>query len=362
MSSGKMHILSSLACVSLIAARAEAEPSRPALHWSRAANASECVDPRTLAELVETYTGPVLVGAAGADLSIEGQIERESESAFRVRISVTQARGRPTGDRVLQLSAADCRALDGAIALVIATTIDPGLGADALPAELAWLQNAETSPTDALRAELVLQPSAVEPAASPPASTPTPQPQPAPTRESPQPAVESDWELGLAVSYGSGMANVPSMGGLLTVLRRLGPWFSLGTQLRGHAGLSEFEVDLERSITGQAFSGAIVGCAGSGLAAGFGALACLGPELGWFSAHGHGFHQPHTIYQPSYGAVTRLELRYALGDELSISAAGLLALDVTRNRVWYSDIGNLREAFASELFTLHAALGLTHEF
>jgi hypothetical protein len=75
--------------------RASAEPSRPGLHWSRADNAADCVDPRTLAELVESYTGPVLVAPSSADESIEGAIERTGSDEFRVRVSVTLARGKP---------------------------------------------------------------------------------------------------------------------------------------------------------------------------------------------------------------------------------------------------------------------------
>jgi hypothetical protein len=150
-------VAAALAITLCSAAEAQSEQSSPALHWSRAAGAGECVDPRTLAHLVESYTGPVLVAPAQADVSIEGQIERAGADLFRVRISVTGRQGPPVGERVLELNAIECRKLDGAIALVIATTLDPDLGAR-LPAELSWLRPSETPAGEQLRAELAHAP------------------------------------------------------------------------------------------------------------------------------------------------------------------------------------------------------------
>jgi hypothetical protein len=360
-----------MACVALLglssATNARAEESHPALHWFRAENAAECVDPRTLSELVETYTGPVLVAPASADTSIEATIERESPEAFRLRVNVTVTRGRPAGQRVLSLPAADCRKLDGAIAFVIASTLDPDLGSGALPAELSWLHS-ETPAAEQLREEL-----AAAPAGPPRASTP---PRPAASvaaaTEEPRASVAEDtpaerslpgpWELGLAFVTGRGRVPAAAVGGLISVAHGFGSAFALTLHLRASAAAGGFDVEAGRSIGVETYDGALLACGRAGNVQAFRFQGCLGPGVGFFSAHGRGFDRAHTVFQPLYGAQLEIEASFAIADRLALTAAGLLDLGFRRPVVNYEILQEWHQAFRSEVYSLQAAIGLTRSF
>jgi hypothetical protein len=349
------------------AANVQAASSKPALHWSRAENAADCVDPRTLAELVETYTGPVLVAPASADTSIEGAIERISPEEFRMRVSVTVTRGRPAGQRVLTLPATDCRKLDGAIAFVIATTLDPDLGANALPAELSWL-GSETPAADQLRDEVATapapelrprpQPSAAAAVASSDASAPPTQA----GEESPVKAERGVWELGIALAAGTGVVPKANAGGLVTLARSLGSAFALTLQLRGNSSIGGFDVSAGRTIGVETFGGALLACGRTSRLHAFGAQACLGPEVGFFRAHGSGFSGAHAVVQPVYGGHLKLEVRYEVADQLAITAAGLFGLGFRRPFVTYQYLQEQPTVFRSELYSIQGALGLMRSF
>jgi hypothetical protein len=350
----------------LIGARAQAEQTNPALHWSRAETAADCVDPRTLAELVETYTGPVLVAPGAADFSIEGEIERSGPEEFRMRVSVTVTRGRPAGQRVLTMRAADCRKLDGAIAFVIATTLNPDLGVGNLPPELSWLQSSELPPGEELRHEL--------------AKTPPPEPRPSlqPSAAGTSPKVNPDtaapvdaevdepqsraWELGVAFAAGKGRVPTANAGGLLTAARLFGSWFALTLQLRGNASLGGFDVAYDRAIGVETFDGALLACGRVGNARALGFQTCLGPNAGWFQAHGTGFTASHTVVQPLYGGMLKLELRYEIADKLAFTAGGLLDVGFRRPLVEYEVLEYRLLAFRSHLYSLQGAVGLTRSF
>src|SRR5688572_28881602 len=112
----------------LLASAAAARPTtRPALHWSRGEGAASCIDPRALALRVTALTGSVLVEPTSADVSIEGHVKVLDEGGFEVHVSSASTRGAPRGDRTLQHMGKDCRALDEAIAFVIALLIHPDL-------------------------------------------------------------------------------------------------------------------------------------------------------------------------------------------------------------------------------------------
>jgi hypothetical protein len=358
-------VLTGIACS--IAGRVYAEPSRPGLHWSRAENAADCVDPRTLAELVESYTGPVLVAPGIADETIEGEIERTGTDSFRVRISVSIARGRPSGQRVLSLQAADCRKLDGTIALVIATTLNPDLGAAGLPAELSWLQPSETAPADELRAELAstsaAQPRAgLQPSAAGGAGALDAAPQTKEHSSAPPSGSADAWELGIAATLGTGVVPQANLGGMLTVARAFGPSFALATQLRGNGSLDGFEVVPGHSVGVASFGGAVLACAQAHVERGPGMQACLGPEVGFFRAHGEGFSAAHTVVQPVYGGLAKLELRYEIADKLSIIAAVFFSLGWRRPTVIYQDLQAQPLVFRTDLYSIQSALGLTRAF
>lgn len=347
----------------LVSATAHAEETHPALHWSRAENAADCVDPRTLAELVETYTGPVLVPPASADASIESAIERTGPEEFKLRVGVTLTRGRPAGQRVLALPASDCRKLDGAIAFVIASTLDPDLGRGALPAELSWL-GSERPAAEELRAELAhaapsdpqwkRQPTAAQRAAGPvPIAA-----QPSADAEEPTPR---SWELGYALAIGRGRVPTATAGGLLSVARTFGPWFAVTLHLRGNANLGGFDVEAGRSIGVNTFDSALLAC-GRFDGHAFGFRGCLGPAVGFFSAHGSGFAEAHTVVQPLYGGQLKLEASFELAARLSLTAAGLFDAGFRRPTVNYVGLQGDTQVFRSELWGIQAALGLKHTF
>ncbi len=360
-------------CVALLAwsgARdVQAQASRPALHWSRAENAPDCVDPKTLAELVETYTGPVLVAPASADASIEGAIERASPEAFSLRVSITVSRGRPAGQRVLSLPAADCRKLDGAIAFVIASTLDPDLGENSLPAELSWLRS-ETPAADELRGELATTP---PPAAAPPtASRANAQPTAAAAAADPAPAQIEDpaaespsagrWELGIAVVAGRGRVPTPAVGGLLSVAHAFSSAFAVTLHLRGNADVGGFDVEAGRSASVNTFDSALLACLRTGSDRALGFQGCLGPTVGFFSTHGEGFDAAHTVVQPLYGGQLELEAAFAIADKLSLTAAGLLDVGWRRPIVEYEILRDRHLLFRSKLYAIQGAIGLTRSF
>jgi hypothetical protein len=358
-------VLTGMTC--LIVGHASAEPRRPGLHWSRAENAADCVDPRTLAELVESYTGPVLVAPDNADETIEGQIERAGTDTFRVHIHVSVARGRPGGSRVLSLQAADCRKLDGAIALVIATTLNPDLDTAGLPSELSWLQPSESAPGDELRAELASTSAAesrsgLQPTAAVSARAVDAPPQSKEVSADSQSGRARPWELGIAATLGTGVVPQTNMGGLLSVARNFGSSFALAAQLRGNGTLQAFEISPGTNVGVATFAGAVLACALARIERGPGMQACLGPEIGFFSAHGEGFSAAHTVVQPVYGGTSKLELRYEVADQLSLIAAVSFSLGWRRPTVTYQDLQSQPLVFRSDLYAIQSALGLTHAF
>src|SRR5687768_7170729 len=94
-------------------AHADALP-RPALHWSRATDAGDCIDPHSLALRVTALTGPVLVDATEADVSIEGHIRRVGRARYEAQIGATGRDGVARGSRTLQHDG-ECRELDDAL-------------------------------------------------------------------------------------------------------------------------------------------------------------------------------------------------------------------------------------------------------
>lgn len=376
MSSMRTNSLPVATAVLLICASAAAQsaPGSPALHWSRDASAGDCVDPRTLAQLVEGYTGPVFVPPAQADVSIEGSIQRTGQNGFRVRVAVTGRQGGPPGgERVLELTAVECRKLDGALAFVIATALDPDLNARGLPAELDWLQSSELPAAEQLRAELT-QTTPTTSAAVPAAIEPKPTAAPALATEPPAVVAATgpepderldlvpDWELGLALQLGSGLAPVASAGGMLTLTHGFGSWFALSLQARGNAGLLALDVVRGYTVGAQAYALAPQACARSFGRSGFGFQGCLGPELGWLRVVGDGFSHENAVLRSSFGASLRLELRYALTHSFALTGGAVLGLELTRPEVNYRDLEDEHIAVKGQTLSALATVGLTHSF
>ncbi|MEY4514567.1 MAG: hypothetical protein RLZZ450_6689, partial [Pseudomonadota bacterium] len=161
----------------LLASSAAAESSvlrRPALHWTRADEALGCVDPRTLAEHVESLVGPVLVRASEADNTIEGRVEAVAPGKLRVRVRVIDVTGAKVGERTFEQATADCAELTPAIVFVIGMVIDPDVAAHGLPPALvALIAGGERPPEQVLLEELDQGPSLSDALDDSPAVQPT---------------------------------------------------------------------------------------------------------------------------------------------------------------------------------------------
>jgi hypothetical protein len=331
---------------------------RPALHWSRAHSAESCIDPRTLAERVETFTGPVFTAASAAEVSIEAHVERVANDAFIVRVTVTELRGPPAGERVVQFNAQDCRKLDDAIAFLIAMTIDPELGLDGVPRDLAWLQPAETPAAEQLRRDLESMP----PRAESPAPLPRgPASQPAPTQGPPPLELTRAWEVHAGATLGNGAAASTALGVTAGVARRLMSWLSVALQLRAAADLTALELDATHSVSAQVLGAALLGCLRHGLVSRLDAQLCLGPELGLVIARGHGFTANETTELLRPAALARLDVRYWLMDTWALSVSGTLSWDATPPSVYYEAAKPI-PIFEAAAVEYQAALGMTHAF
>lgn len=123
------------AAVLIAAAPARADPAAagdpPAprlasLAWVRAPGAESCIGPVALSQAVAQKLGRDAIAAPSrSSLAIEGHIERV-DGAWRATLAVVTEAGEVQGLRELRSEAPDCRALDEAIALVMALLIEPG--------------------------------------------------------------------------------------------------------------------------------------------------------------------------------------------------------------------------------------------
>lgn len=101
----------------------------PALSWVRGVGAESCITSVELAKKVESVLGgPVFVSASEAELVIEGYVNPKKGGGFDARLMVIDGSGRWLGSRDLSIGLLDCSALDEALALVIAVTINPESG------------------------------------------------------------------------------------------------------------------------------------------------------------------------------------------------------------------------------------------
>jgi hypothetical protein len=350
----------------LCAERASAQRLlHPALHWSRGRGAEACIDPRSLAERIESITGPSLVAASVADVSIEAHIEQPASDRFALRVTVTQMRDRGSGERFLSFTTSDCRSLDRAIALVIAVLIDPDAGSEGLPAELSWLQPEETSAAEQLREQAAtLQPKA---AASRDASRAQPaagrDPQQPSTSESPREAPDAmPWQLSVGIFAGSGPGRVASAGLLAALARKFLPWLAIGVQLRAAGGLLPLNVEGSRSVTTQNLGLSLLACPHAALGTAWHVRGCLGPELMLLFASGHGFSSDETAVLGSFGASARLALEHRFAATWGLAALGLLQWDAAPPSVHYQRGGESTRVFTVPAVTLQAALAITYEF
>ncbi|MBA3500509.1 MAG: hypothetical protein H0T65_09060 [Deltaproteobacteria bacterium] len=104
---------------------AHADSARHVLLWTRAPAADACIDAPTLMAAVDARLGrSVFTEQKDAAIVIEAHV-RPIERGWHVAISVRGSDGTLTGQRELEEPAADCRALDDALVLVLALIVDP---------------------------------------------------------------------------------------------------------------------------------------------------------------------------------------------------------------------------------------------
>lgn len=95
------------------------------LSWTRLEGADECIAAPELATRVEERVGQkVLVPPSEAQLSIEGRVVRAGKT-WRAVIALARATGEVLWERTLETREPGCRALDDALVLVIALSLDP---------------------------------------------------------------------------------------------------------------------------------------------------------------------------------------------------------------------------------------------
>ena len=117
-----MRWLLTLALTAAVASDAAADPPQHSLQWTREPGAESCIDAAALTTAVEARLGrPVFVRSEAPAVIIDGR----ASPGWHVAIAVRGADGATIGERVLDKSAADCRALDEALVLVLSLIIDP---------------------------------------------------------------------------------------------------------------------------------------------------------------------------------------------------------------------------------------------
>ncbi len=306
------------------------------LSWVRLPGAEGCIDSRTLAEGVERRLGRVtLVPPSRADRAIEGRVEPGKQGAkWRVTLAVVGESGAVLGTREIEEAAADCRAMDDTLALVIALMIDPDSALAAVP------------PSSAL-----IPPPAV--AAPPPPPPPPRPPSPPPPRRF-QLAMRGGptFSLGLLPSVGAGVAL------RVTVVPPVLFPFEVGGVLWAEQRVTSpggtFGADVWMAF------GTVAACPLHGELRGFFWASCAGVEVGAAHVGGFGFEvtraEDVVLANVSVGAQLR---RNIVGPVFGALGLGL-SVPFLRLDLYYQAGGQLREAFTAPPLagTMDLALGV----
>jgi hypothetical protein len=353
----------------LVSARASAAaPAGYALHWVRAKGAERCIDPKALAERVETLTGPVFSTPAQAEISLEGEIAPAGRG-FRVRLVSTRADGVQRGERILSTNSPDCHQLDAAVAFVIALTIDPGLSLAGVPADVLGRFAQELPPEQVLLAELAAQ-SSVAPGTGPDILEAAPAPAAVPVLEkeqqkAPRALRPPRYTVGLAAA---------------TLGLSLPSW-SFG--VRGTFGFDHPRL-LPLVLSVSAFPGAASHAINAGLRASFqqydaaltvcpglrwnrwSANGCLGLALGYLRAQGSGSDSDDSdgqgaIWDPAL--VLGVTLAVSLWRGLGLSADAMLRVRLTDQDFEFTAGDNTKQsAYDPSRVGLLFSLGPRYEF
>jgi hypothetical protein len=272
--------------------------------------------------------------------------------------------GPPSGERIVRFETTDCRSLDGSIAFLIATAVDPTLGGQGIPEELNWIDDDESWPAaESLRRDLTEHPS------SKPAAPTTRAPEPPPRARSPQPApsqatadLPRPWQLGVAALGGNGPNADLAVGLMLDLSRTLTTRLAIATQLSGETALSSRELGSGRSVIAQRFAGAVLACLQLPLPSSLELRACGGPELSGVLAHGSGFQSNRSTFVVGGGGLVRVDLLRDIGDAWTLGAGVLLHAELGRPHVTYERADSSFEAFRVTPWQLQVLFGVAYKF
>jgi hypothetical protein len=331
---------------------ARADPlATPALHWSRSENAGACIDPATLAERVEQLTGASLSRPAQAQRMIEGHIESTAPQRYRARVTASERGQSPSGQRVLEQEAKDCRELDGALVFIVAMMVDPSLSLAGLPPELLALVSSEVPADGQLLAELEQNRTATntppppqEPASSSaqdvvPGAEPALQLPEPPKSEPPASLPPGKYELRAMALAEFQVAPEPLLGIQLMFGAELAKYWSLVVSLRGASGVGP--MGLPESDTGsvkaQAFDATLGACAGAPAEERFRMRGCLGLDYSLWRQKGAGFESDRAAVLSGVGVSLGLDGTLRVRGGFGISAVGAARVNTLERRFVYDD-------------------------
>jgi hypothetical protein len=192
-------------------ARVSAQPAPLAgLNWVRMEGAHSCMSAAELAFEIEHRLGRSLfVAVSDAEIFVDGWVAR-TQDGFEVVVEVSDRDGDVLGHRALHFVGDDCKAIESAVALVIAVTIYPD---SALPFAGIALDPSTAQRLDALFASEPVDPDPASFAAGMPAPGPR---DAAPAAASggphPQPSAALGLGVGLAPAFGWGQLPAPALG------------------------------------------------------------------------------------------------------------------------------------------------------
>jgi hypothetical protein len=288
------------------------------------------------------------VNAAEADVSIEGHIDKVGDS-FEARITATAANGTQRGARTLRQSG-DCRALDRALAFVVALLIDPDLTLERLPSALVALGAEGAAPEAVLLRELTATPPqphvlAVAPA---PAIKPSPAPKQVAAQRMPR-QLQFGAALGVRELPKASLALATSVNALP---RR---WLALELGLRSAFMLGRAQQQA-RSFTAQTLSAQLLACPRYPFSRMYLEL-CLGPDGSLTRAHGNGFSTNKAGYQFAAAALIAGGVGVEVRGDWSLHLRAQTRVLLNSPHFIYDQPDGAHEAFALERVAFGVSIG-----
>jgi hypothetical protein len=272
-----------------------------------------------------------------------------------VRLVVSKHGAPHAGERVLSHESTDCRALDESLAFVIALTIDPDLQLAAL---LPSTELGEHTPEELLLAELDARTARALP--SPHVqTTATPS---APLAPSVVSLPKAHWELSLGPLFAARELREPSLGAIADALFQGEHWLAASLQVRTLSALRSTRLEPDLSVRSDAFAAALLACARGHLWSALSAGVCAGPEPELVVARGLGFSEERVARTLVWGVLAKVELRWRIRANFSLSLQGLLRVNVQTKRFVYARANVSYVAYESERLGVGTTLGLSYAF